>query len=188
MISTIYNGYVGVAPGTAITGSYDPQGTAAGDVNLVSLLANDFAETALNNHAAMMARKAVATFLGVAVELGGRAPFSPGIYSASTAMNIAHGTQVILDAGSDSTAVFIFIAGTTLVTAADTEIFLTGGARAENVMWVMGTAATLGARSVVQGSILAGTAITFGTESELYGCAIAQSAVTFESAGTVYLP
>jgi hypothetical protein len=187
VISTIYNGYVGVAPGTAITGSYDPQGTAAGDVNLVSLLANDFAETALNNHAAMMTLSTPANSLGVAVELAGRASFSPGIYSAATAMNLASG-PITLDAGGNSDAEFIFIAGTTLVTAADTEIFLDGGARAENVMWVMGTAATLGARSVVQGSILAGTAITFGTESELYGCAIAQSAVTFESAGTVYLP
>ncbi|KAJ1470709.1 hypothetical protein T484DRAFT_1846778, partial [Baffinella frigidus] len=50
------------------------------------------------------------------------------------------------------------------------------------------TAATLGARSVVEGSILAGSAITFGTKSELHGCALAQTAITFETAGIVSVP
>ena len=51
-----------------------------------------------------------------------------------------------------------------------------------------GTAATLGARSVVEGSILAGSAITFGTKSRVNGCVLAQTAITFETAGTVSLP
>ena len=182
----VHNGYVGVAPGTAITGAYNPEPfSPAVDVAAVSVLANAFAATAKDNHAAMMARSAT-SHLGVAVELAGRSDFSPGIYSAATAMNLASGT-VTLDAEGDVDAEFIFIAGTTLVTAADTEIILINGAQAENVFWVLGTAATLGARSIVRGSILAGTAITFGTGSELHGCAIAQSAVTFESGGTVFL-
>jgi hypothetical protein len=83
--------------------------------------------------------------------------------------------------------VFLFQAGTTLVTAADTYFNLIHGAKAENVLWALGTAATLGANSVLEGSILAGTAITFGTQSELHGCALAFSAVTFESEGSVVI-
>jgi len=43
--------------------------------------------------------------------------------------------------------------------------------------------ATIGANSVVEGSMLAWTAIIFGTQSKLHGYALAQSAVTFESEG-----
>jgi hypothetical protein len=82
---------------------------------------------------------------------------------------------------------FIFQAGTPLVTAADTYFILINRAKAENVIWVLGTAATLGARSVVEGSILARTVITFGTKSRLHGCALAQSAMTFESEVSIVL-
>jgi hypothetical protein len=81
--------------------------------------------------------------------------------------------------------VFLFQAGSTLVTAADTYFILKNGAKAENVFWALGTAATLGANSILEGSILAGTAITFGTQAALHGCALAQSAVTFESEGYI---
>ncbi len=72
-----------------------------------------------------------------------------------------------------------------MTTGADCTILLINGAQAKNVLWALGTAATLGANSVLEGSILAGTAITFGTKSVLHGCALAQSAVTFESEGSV---
>ncbi|OEU19235.1 hypothetical protein FRACYDRAFT_163995, partial [Fragilariopsis cylindrus CCMP1102] len=107
--------------------------------------------------------------------------FTPGIYRSDSAINFAHGTVVTLDGNGEANPEFIFIAGSTLVTAADTYFDLQNGAKAENVVWALGTAATLGARSHVAGSIMAGTAITFGTRSELHGCALAQSAVTFES-------
>jgi hypothetical protein len=92
---------------------------------------------------------------------------------------------VTLDGNNEANPVFLFQALSTLVTAADTYFILKNGAKAENVYWALGTAATLGANSVVEGSILAGTAITFGMNSELHGCALAQSAVTFESEGYI---
>jgi len=113
--------------------------------------------------------------------------FIQGTYRSDCAINFAHGTVVTLDGVNAPNPEFLFIAGSTLVTAADTSFNLINGAKAENILWALGTAATLGARSVVEGSILAGTAITFGTNSELHGCALAQSAVTFESGGSVML-
>jgi hypothetical protein len=121
------------------------------------------------------------------IEMGG-VTFTPGTYRSGSAINFAHGTTVTLDAQGNADAVFLFQAGTTLVTAADTSFNLINGARAENIIWALGSAATLGARSVVEGSIMAGTAITFGTDSELHGCALALSAVTFESQGSVAGP
>ncbi|OEU06623.1 hypothetical protein FRACYDRAFT_254174 [Fragilariopsis cylindrus CCMP1102] len=169
--SIVYDGDIGVYPGTSITGSYlTPTGGVVRD--------SDFADHVVGKHASAMA--AYPQVANMAIEIGNQ-KFEPGTHRSGSAINFAHGTVVTLDGAGEYT----FIAGTTLITAADTTFILKNGAKAENVLWVLGTAATLGARSEVPGSIMAGTAITFGTNSKLYGCALAQSAVTFESGGSV---
>jgi hypothetical protein len=144
----------------------------------------DFAASVLVAHTAAM--EVGSDDVALAIEIGGLT-FTPGTYRSGSAINFAHGTVVTLDGLNQPHPVFLFQALSTLVTAADTYFILINGAKAENVLWALGTAATLGARSVVEGSILAGTAITFGTNSELHGCALAQSAVTFESGGYVVI-
>jgi hypothetical protein len=178
VMSTIQGGDVGVSPGTSIT--------VATGLNIVDgdQIIGDavFSASVVAAHtAAMVVRPDGNT---MAIEMGGLT-FTPGTYRSGSAINFAHGTVVTLDGLNEPNPVFLFQAGTTLVTAADTHFILKNGAKTENVLWALGTAATLGARSVVAGSILAGTAITFGTQSELLGCALAQSAVTFESEGFV---
>jgi hypothetical protein len=174
VMSTIHDGDIGVSPGTSITGSKQMIGDG------VTIDASvDFAASVKNSHEEAMAYEAEA----MPIEIGGKT-FIPGTHRSNSAINIAHGTEVTLS----GKGTYIFQAGSTLVTAADTKIILTNGARAENVVWVLGSAATLGANSLLEGSILAGTAITFGTQSRVNGCALAQSAVTFESEGSVWLP
>jgi hypothetical protein len=119
-------------------------------------------------------------------EIGGLT-FTPGSYRSGSAINFAYGTVVTLDGLGETDPVFLLQAGSTLFTAANTHFILKNGAKAENVLWALGTAATLAANSVLEGSIMAGTAITFGTQSKLHGCALAQFAVTFESEGSVEL-
>jgi hypothetical protein len=177
VMSTIHGGDVSVSPGTAITGTY-----SFTDDGAVVLDSSAFAASVVLAHAAAIAVKG--NTRPMAIEMGGLT-FTPGTYRSGSAINFAYGTVVTLDGLNEPNPVFLFQAGTTLVTAADTYFILKNGAKAENVLWALGTAATLGARSVVAGSILAGTAITFGTQSELQGCALAQSAVTFESEGSV---
>jgi hypothetical protein len=178
-MSTIHGGDVSAFPGTSITGSYTFK-----ENGMIILDSSVFAASVVLAYADAMAVKEDA--LPMAIEMGGLT-FTPGTYRSGSAINFAHGTVVTLDGLHDPNPVFLFQAGSTLVTAADTTFILKNGATPENVLWALGTAATLGARSVVPGSILAGTAITFGTESELQGCALAQSAVTFESKGAVNL-
>jgi hypothetical protein len=64
--------------------------------------------------------------------------------------------QVYLDAGGDEDAVFIFNVGSTLTTCANSEIVLLNGAKKENVLWILGTALTMGADSTLVGTVLAG--------------------------------
>jgi hypothetical protein len=174
VLTTILGGDVSVSPGTATTGT--PQ---LEDGQVVEDSA-DFAASVLVAHTEAMREPAEPMF----IEIGGLT-FTPGTHRSDTSMNFAYGTVVTLDGLGETDPVFLFQARSTLVTAADTYFILKNGAKAENVLWVLGTAATLGANSTVEGSILAGTAITFGTKSVLHGCALAQSAVTFESEGTV---
>jgi hypothetical protein len=58
---------------------------------------------------------------------------------------------------------------------------LAGGAKKDNVFWVLGTALTMGADSILVGNVLAGSAITIGTNGSIKGRAIAQTAVTCET-------
>jgi hypothetical protein len=97
--------------------------------------------------------------------------FTCGTYKFASSIFVT--TAVTLDGAGDD----LFIAGSTLV--------LNGGKA--NILWAIGTAVTLGDRSVVEGSIMTGTAMTFGAQAELRGCALAQSAITFSSAGTINL-
>jgi hypothetical protein len=120
----------------------------------------------------------------MAIEMGG-VTFTPGTYRSGSAINIAVGTTVVLDGNYEYEPVFLFQAVSTLITAAGATITLINGAKAEKVVWALGTAATLGANSILEGSILAGTDITFGTGSKINGCVIAQSAVTFAGASSI---
>jgi hypothetical protein len=172
------SGDVGVFPGTSVT-HVNPIAFTGGGIKYRD---GDFAASVLHAHFEALNVRNDGNVM--AIEMGGET-FAPGTHRSASAINIAHGKFVTLNAGGNPDAVFVFQAGTTLTTAADTYIFLTGGAQAKNVLWALGSAATLGANSVLEGSILAGTAITFGIGAELRGCALAQSAVTFESDGTV---
>jgi ADP-glucose pyrophosphorylase len=84
--------------------------------------------------------------------------------------------------------VFLFQAGTTLTTAASTYFNLINGAKAKNVLFALGSAATLGANSVLEGSLIVGTSVTVGIEAEVNGCIIAKAAVTYEGRGGTTLP
>jgi hypothetical protein len=118
-------------------------------------------------------------------EIGGLT-FTPGVYTHGSFINIALGNpKVSLDAEGDSEAVFIFVAGRTLTTCAESEIVLLNGAKQENVFWVLGTSLTMGADSLLVGNVLAGSAITIGTNGKIMGRAITQTAMTCETACTI---
>jgi hypothetical protein len=180
---TIDGGDVGVSPGTSITGSETVTFQNGASISADSTA---FAFDVAFAHSAAIAHRADAVYMGMAIELGGQT-YTPGTYRSGSSMNLALSSFVTLDGEGDVNSKFVFQAGTTLITDADTYVNLINGAKAENVLWAVGSAATLGANSIIQGSILAGTSITFGAASEVHGCALALAAVTFPSAAFVYL-
>jgi hypothetical protein len=188
--TTINGGYYGVSPGTQISGAPgDGTGGLAPQGNFTQKDLDDFADISIANYNEKMLppNTTNADFpvydLGVSVELGGETPLTEGTYFASESMNIA--ADITLYLTGDDTSVFLFQAGTTLVTGEGTQIILLGGVKAENIIWAVGEYASLGAISVLEGSILAGTYISVGAHATVNGCTIAQTGIDFGEASTV---
>jgi hypothetical protein len=110
----------------------------------------------------------------VAGDLGGQT-LAPGVYKSTSTLAISSG-DLTLDAQGDANAVFIFQMGSTLTTTVDRKVILSGGARAANVFWLVGSSATLGTGSVFKGNILAMASITAAAGAEVEGRLLARTA------------
>jgi ice-binding like protein/uncharacterized protein DUF11 len=173
--STSISGDVGLSPGTSVTG-FPP-----GQVNGTTHLADSVAEQAKTDLAAAYddaaTRSVTAT---IPAELGGTTQ-TPGVYDSAAGTFGITGT-LTLDAQGDPSAVFIFQAASTLITASLSNVDLINGAQASNVFWVVGSFATLGANSTLRGTILAVTSITVTTGVTVDGRALAVGgAVTLDT-------
>jgi hypothetical protein len=98
----------------------------------------------------------------------------PGVYNSGSSIDLT-GT-LTLDAQGNPDAVFIFQAGSTLITASDSVVRLINGAQACNVFWQVGTSATLGTNSIFKGNILASDSITDNGYSNIFGRFLAKNA------------
>jgi hypothetical protein len=159
-------GNLGVSPGTAMTGF--PPGTVTGATHSADPAAKKAQADVGLAYADATGRTAAPT----PAALGGRT-LTRGVYkSASFAIT----GDLTLDAQEDPAAVFIFQAGSTLVTAASSHVKLVNGAQACNVFWEVGSSATLGASSTFAGNILALTSISMGAGVAMEGRALAHNA------------
>jgi hypothetical protein len=101
---------------------------------------------------------------------------APGLYESGTSLEISAGGNLFLDAGGNANAVFIIRSATTITTESTSQVHLTGSAKAANVFWTAGSAVTLGANSIMKGTMIAGTAVTLQTGANLEGRALNQGA------------
>ena len=122
----------------------------------------------------------------VAGNLGGQT-LTPGLYKSTSSLAISSG-DLTLDARGNVNAVFIFQMASTLTTTAGRQVILSGGAKAANVFWQVGSSATLGTTSVFKGNILAAQAITLTTGATLDGRALARIAAVALDTNTITTP
>jgi len=109
-------------------------------------------------------------------ELGGFT-LAPGLYKWTSGLGITTG-NLILDAGGNPNAVWIFQIGSGLTVGSNINIILAGGAQPQNIFWQVGTGATIGTGAHFNGIILSGTAINLQNGATVNGNLLAQSAVT----------
>ncbi|MDP1675434.1 MAG: ice-binding family protein, partial [Bacteroidota bacterium] len=80
--------------------------------------------------------------IGIEGNLGGQT-LPPGLYKSNGALEISSG-DLTLDAQGDMNAVWIFQIATSFNMTSGRQIFLTGGAKASNIFWQVGSSATFG--------------------------------------------
>jgi hypothetical protein len=174
--ATGVTGDLGLSPGTAVTGF--PPGVLNGSLHAGDPTAAQaqLALTAAYNNAA---GRSVGV-IGIAGNLGGLT-LAPGLYKSTSSLEISSG-DLTLDAKGDANAVFIFQMASTLVTTVGRKVILAGGAQAANIIWQVGSSATLGVSSVFKGNILAMASITVTTGASVEGRLLARTgAVTLDS-------
>ena len=174
--ATSVTGDLGVSPGIAVTGF--PPGIMIGTIHAGDPTAAQaqLALTAAYNDAAGRSVGAVA----VAGNLGGMT-LAPGVYKSSSSLEISSG-DLTLDAKGDANAIFVFEMASTLITTTGRRVILANGARAANIVWQVGSSATVGVSSVFKGNILALASITVNSGASVEGRLMARTgAVTLDS-------
>ncbi|NNN20899.1 MAG: DUF3494 domain-containing protein [Acidimicrobiales bacterium] len=112
-------------------------------------------------------------------DLGGQT-LDAGIYSTPSGAFSLTGT-LTLDGQGNPNGVFIFQMASTLTTASASQIVLINSANPCNIFWQLGSSATLGTGSKLQGTVLAYTSITATTGASVNGRLLAENgAVTLD--------
>ncbi len=170
---SVIHGDLAVSPGTAVTGF--PPGTVFGTIHAADGVAGQAKTdltTAYNDAAGRTPPNSVSG------NLGGQT-LTPGVYKSTSSLGLTG--ALTLDAQGDPNAVFVFQAGSTLITASGSSVNLIGGAQACNVFWQVGSSATLGTNSTFRGNILALTSGTLNTGANVDGRVLARNgAVTLD--------
>lgn len=112
---------------------------------------------------------------------------TPGLYKSSESLEISSG-DLTFDAKGITNAVFIIQIASTLNTTSGRQIILSGGAKASNIFWQVGTSATLGTTSVFKGTIMADQSISLNTGARVEGRLLARIAAVNLAGNTVVKP
>ena len=171
---TTLTGDLGLYSGTSITGLTDI--TLNGTLHQTDTVAQDAQGDLSIAYSAAAALTPVTDLTG---DLGGRT-LTPGIYNFNSSALLT-GTLTLNDDG-DPNAQFVFQIGSTLTTASDASVVMTGG-QDPNVFWQVGSSVTLGTGTAFEGNILADQSITLTTGATILdGRALAiNGAVTLDT-------
>lgn len=177
---TSVTGDLGVSPGVSITGF--PPGQVNGTIHTADA-------DALQAHADLAATYDNATGripdAGISGDLGGLT-LTPGVYNATSSIGLTG--ALTLDAQGNRNAEWIFQIGSTLTTATASGVLLTNGATARNVIWQIGSSATLGTDTAFAGRILAATSITVNAGATVNGQTLARDGSVTLDTNTVTRP
>ena len=171
---TTITGDIGTFPTTSITG-----------LTSLTLLGTNHAGDSVTQAAKTDLTTAYTTAAGegpttaIAADLVGQT-LKPGVYNSVSAVGLSG--VLTLDAAGDPNAVWVFQAGSTLITASGSRVVMLNGAQSCNVYWQVGSSATLGTNSRFTGTILALTDISLQTGATVDGRALARNgAVTMDT-------
>ncbi|MEU2915607.1 ice-binding family protein [Streptomyces massasporeus] len=159
---------LGTHPNPSITGF--PPGLVLGEVHAgdaVALQAKSDLVTAYNNAAGQ------ATDFALPAAIGNGQTLLPGVHTAEVGVGLTG--DLILNAGGNPNAVWVFQIPEALTTASASRVLLTNGASPCNVYWQIGSSATLDTNSTFVGTIMALTSISVNSGANIEGRALARN-------------
>lgn len=162
---TSVTGDLGVSPGVSITGF--PPGQVNGSIHNADAVAFAAHADLITTYNAAVGQIPDTSVSG---DLGGLT-LPPGVYNAASSIGLT-GT-LTLDAQGDPNADWIFQIGSTLTTATASHVLLINGASARNVIWLIGSSATLGTGTDLAGRVLAQISITVNAGVTVHGQVLA---------------
>jgi type VI secretion system secreted protein VgrG len=157
--STVW-GDIGIDPGTSITGVGSL--TVTGTIHQTDGAALQAQLDASAAWTGLAARTATGNLTGQ--DLGGLT-LTPGVYVFTSAAQLTG--ALILDAGADPNAQFVFQIGSALTTASGSTVTVQNGGNNVGVFWQIGSSATLGTGSQFAGNLLADQSITLNTAASI---------------------
>lgn len=166
-----------------VDASYPTAGVAVNDPTRLTAAKGDL--TIAYNDAAGRTPIPTGTFLNPGSGNLGGLTLASGLYKFTGAALISGSNLTLTGSPTD---VWIFQIASDLTVANNVQVTLAGGAQATNVFWQVGTSATIGVGSVMQGTILADQSINMATGSTLNGRALASIAAVTLDASTVTRP
>lgn len=184
--ASVLNGDLGVHPGNTITGfGGAPNGTVNGSVHTADpeSASAQAATTAAYDDAA--GRNTTVT---VSTDLGNQRLVA-GVYTAAAAKpSLSLTGTVTLDGEGKADSVWVFQAGSSLITAPGSRVALINGANACNVYWKVESSATLDTSTDFVGTILALTSITANTKATVQGRLLARNGSVTLDANVINAP
>lgn len=122
----------------------------------------------------------------LAGNLGGLT-LTPGLYTSTGSLEISSG-DLTFDAKGNANAVFIIQMASTFTMTSGRQMILSGGAKASNIFWQVGTSATLGTTSVFKGTLMADQSISLNTGATVEGRLMARIGQITLKGSTIVVP
>ncbi|MEO8050287.1 MAG: ice-binding family protein [Acidobacteriota bacterium] len=171
---SIVTGDIGVSPGSSITGF--PPGSVTGTIHAADAAAAQALDDAATAYGVLAAEACNTNLTGQ--DLGGLI-LTPGVYCFNSSAQLTG--ILILDTLGDPNGVFVFRIGSTLTTASNSAIIVSGGSPC-GVYFQVGSSATLGTGTQFSGNIFAFASITINTGATVTGGSYAlNGAVTLDT-------
>ena len=128
-----------------------------------------------------------ATNITHAAVFGNGETLVPGVYVVAGATSMAG--ILTLDGGGDTNSVFIVRTSGALSSGAETTVVLTNGARSNNIFWISEGALSLGANTIMKGTLIANNAaVSAAAGSNLEGRMFSTTGAIAFGPGTAYIP